>query len=222
MDTKLLSVRDELTTLIDVKVSAVRTELSLKYDEQIADLKATVKQVRVDLADDKFNLLDLEIHGRKRNCLVTNLKESETPRNESFEELTQKFKDSLINTVRMPPSLVNAMTFNAAHRLGSLNESTFRTKPRTAIVVFDNLHHIQALWGATKKLGTAAHSYKTQLPRVLATYRSHLLKKRSDLMKQHVKARVWENHGYPTMDIYDNAAKKFVFEESFLSIHGRK
>ena len=222
IDSKVALVKTELSTLMDQKIEAAKHELKLDYDRQISDLKDEVKLVRGHLADDCFQLLDFEIHGRKRNCIVSNLKESATPRNESFEELTQKFKTSLVETVKLDPTLVESMTFNAAHRLGKLDETKVESKPRSAIIVFDKLHHIQALWAATKKLGKAEHSYKTHLPKALADYRTYLLAKRSDLQKQQVKSRVWEDHGYPTMEIYNPGSRRWEFTESFKSIHHRK
>ena len=207
--------------IVDEKLKPLRedfekfkSEMNTKFDAQqviIDEQKKTIKAQQEDInfnakqiSDyehiqilEKIKLLELEIHHRKYNMIVTNLKEATGT--ESFSTLVAEFKQVLENVVHVPETLVQQMTFKAAHRLGKKQDGN--TRPRSAIFVFEKQEDINACWANIRKLGKSPYNFKTHLPPELTQYRTDLLIARDSAKTERgAVIRVGEEKGFPYMD----------------------
>ena len=199
VEEKLTPLRTELTELaatvntqqelIDDLTAKLTTQTALVSEHTAKHEVHTKRHVH-----DKLQLLDLEIHHRKYNMLVTNIDESQS---ESNADLVTKFKKVLTDVVKLPPQQVEGMRFRAAHRLGGKKGNS----ARMSIFFFDKLDDITDCWAKVRKLGKVKHNFKTHLPIELAQYRSKLLLERDTAIKSRgAVMRVGEDKGYPYLD----------------------
>lgn len=203
---KLAPFRTELTELkttvstqqglINDLTSKLETQTTLITDQKtLLDAHAVEHKTHTERhVHEKIRLLDLEIHHRKYNMLVTNIEETE---GESNANLVTKFKKVLTDVVKLPSQQVNDMKFRAAHRLGGKKGNT----ARMSIFFFDKLDDITDCWTKIRRLGKVKHNFKTHLPIELSQYRSKLLLERDSAKKSRgAVMRVGEDRGYPYLD----------------------
>lgn len=217
MDKMKASLMERLTELMDAKFKSINEDMKKinekiqqNYDAlmaRITALESDKNELKKLHAKDVVALLDLEIHSRKRNLIITNIEESTNPDNETTDHLLAKFKTILKDSVKMNPTYVDSFTFTAAHRLGGKKDSNH---PRSTIIVFDRSHHIQDMWKLVKKLGgTCKYNFKTHLPTDIARYKSELLRERIQMRggDSTLGVRVVEIKGYPQMEVKNRAGK---------------
>ena len=203
---ELVPFRAELTELkttvtsqqgvINDLISKLETQTTLITDQKtLLDAHAEEHKTHTQRhVHEKIRLLDLEIHHRKYNMLVTHIDETER---ESNADLVTKFKKVLTDVVKLPSQQVNDMSFRAAHRLGGKKDKT----ARMSIFVFDKLDDITDCWTKIRRLGKVKHNFKTHLPIELSQYRSKLLLERDAAKKSRgAIMRVGEDRGYPYLD----------------------
>ena len=172
-----------------------------QQDETISNLMCKVN-------DQRSCLLDLEVHTRKYNILISGIEESS---GESEAELEDKVRKIISKDLKVAPIICKELDIKAIHRLGKMAEG----RVRTTIIVIHKLSHVSAIFDCAKAARNVKYGIKTHLPPVLAKWRDTLLIDRRDLIKSGEKARVIEKRGYSELQVLSegkwNTTRKFAF-----------
>ena len=139
--------------------------------------------------------LAAQCHSMKYNLLVGGIHERGVT--ETYKSMTEDVIKMFRDQMGVDPAVIKDLQFKAIHRLGRGSN----TGHHTIIVVVNKLEYIAEILKHGKKLKDSGYTVRTHLPKVLATYRSHIVETRKEMIakdRDH-KVRVIEVRGIPTL-----------------------
>ncbi|KAK3101459.1 hypothetical protein FSP39_003732 [Pinctada imbricata] len=171
-----LSFRRELD-VVRQSVTAVETRVSeLEKFATHANIEINnfEPKIKENVQEERSERLKLDLWSRKWNLVIRGLRGQE---NENPREVIKLCKNFFIDTLKLPRTMVDEMTFQAGHRLPGKFQGV-----NNIIIRFVNLIDRDDVMSAAMKLAPGSgYSVTPDLPPSVALLRSKLLKERSQL-----------------------------------------